>query len=103
MRKLHKLLMAALVLVPLAACDEGDNSVVPDPAVGTVTGTVAVEGTGLAGVTVSLAGPSVQSTTTGAGAAVSTDEVTAGSALPSNIWPIIAGAVVTMSISIPAG
>ncbi len=66
MRKLHKLLMAALVLVPLAACDEGDNSVTPDPVVGTVSGTVAVEGTGLAGVTVALAGASSQSTTTGA-------------------------------------
>lgn len=80
MRKLHRLLMAALVLVPLAACDEGDNDpiVVDEPAVGTVSGTVSVEGQGLAGVTVQLAGSTSQSTTTGSNGAYSFASVVEG-------------------------
>ncbi|MCB1246046.1 MAG: carboxypeptidase regulatory-like domain-containing protein, partial [Acidimicrobiia bacterium] len=80
MRKLNRLLMAALVLVPLAACDEGDDNIIetPDPVVGTVSGTVSVEGTGLAGVTVQLAGSSSQSTTTGSNGSFSFANVVEG-------------------------
>ncbi|MEQ9570457.1 MAG: SdrD B-like domain-containing protein, partial [Longimicrobiales bacterium] len=80
MRKLHKLLMAALVLVPLAACDEGDDDpvVIDEPAVGTVSGTVSVENEGLAGVTVQLAGASSQSTTTGSDGSFSFANVVEG-------------------------
>ncbi|NNF37259.1 MAG: carboxypeptidase regulatory-like domain-containing protein [Gemmatimonadetes bacterium] len=81
MRKLHRLLMAALVLVPLAACDEGDDVITPvedPPAVGTVSGTVSVEGTGLAGVTVQLAGATSQSTTTGSNGSYSFANVVEG-------------------------
>lgn len=80
MRKLHKLLMAALVLVPLAACDEGDDPGIidVDPVVGTVSGTVSVEGSGLAGVTVQLAGSSSQSTTTGSDGSFSFANVVEG-------------------------
>ncbi len=95
MRKLHKLLIAALVLtIPVAACDEGNNSVGPTetpPAVGTVSGTVSVEGTGLAGVTVALAGASAQSTTSGADGSYSFSNVLEGnysvtlSAVPADV------------------
>lgn len=79
MRKLHRLLMAALVLVPLAACDEGDDpQIIDEPAVGTVSGTIAVEGEGLAGVTVQLAGSSSQSTTTGSDGSFSFANVVEG-------------------------
>jgi hypothetical protein len=81
MRKLNRLLMAALVLVPLAACDEGDDTIAPvDPPtpVGTVSGNVMVEGAGLAGVTVQLAGATSQSTTTAANGSYSFANVVEG-------------------------
>ncbi len=81
MRKLNKLLMAALVLVPLAACDEDDGTpspVEPPTPVGTVSGSVQVEGAGLAGVTVQLAGATSQSTTTGSDGSYSFANVVEG-------------------------
>jgi hypothetical protein len=83
--------MASLLLVPLAACDEGDDGVAPTPAVGTISGTVSVEGTGLAGVTVSLAGASASSTTSGADGSYSFTNVLEGnysvtlSSIPSDV------------------
>ena len=54
MTKLHRFLtLAALLVLPLAACDEGDDTVAP-PGTGSVTGAVTIDGTGQAGVTVSL-------------------------------------------------
>jgi hypothetical protein len=83
MRKLNRLLMAALVLtVPLAACDEGDETITPEPtppAVGTVSGTVTVQGEGgVAGITVQLAGASAASTTTGSDGSFSFANVVEG-------------------------
>lgn len=83
MRKLNRLLMAALVLtVPLAACDEGDDTITPEPtppAVGTVAGSVTVQGEGgIAGVTVQLAGASAASTTTGSDGSFSFANVVEG-------------------------
>jgi len=81
MRKLHKLLMAALVIAPLTACDEGNDTIAPAPpapAIGTVSGTVAVEGTGVAGITVQLAGASAASTTSGSNGAFSFANVVEG-------------------------
>jgi len=81
MRKLHKLLMAALVIAPLTACDEGNDTITPAPpapAIGTVSGTVAVEGSGVAGITVQLAGASAASTTTGSNGSYSFANVVEG-------------------------
>ena len=62
-------LAAALAVMP--ACDDDDDGggITPPPVVivGSVMGTVSVEGTGLAGVTVNLVGAASQSATTGAG------------------------------------
>jgi hypothetical protein len=51
-KRFRLLAMAALLVLPLAACDEGENPVTS--ATGSVTGTVTVDGTGQAGVTVTL-------------------------------------------------
>ncbi len=79
MKHLRYLLMAALVAMPLTACDEDTNPVVIDPIYGTVTGTVSAEGTGLSGVSVSLVGATSQSATTGAGGTYTFTNVEAGS------------------------
>jgi len=67
MKHLRYLLMAALVAMPLTACDEDDDTTTPIAPViitGTVSGTVSIEGTGVAGVSVSLVGSSSQTATT---------------------------------------
>lgn len=81
MRKLTKLLALALVVAPVTACDEGSDTIVPptpDPIFGTVTGTVAVEGAGVAGITVQLAGASAASTTTSSDGRYFFDDVPGG-------------------------
>lgn len=82
MKHLRYLLMAALVAMPLTACDEDNDPVVPDPVVtitGTVSGTVSIEGVGVAGVSVSLVGATSQTATTGSGGGYSFANVEAGS------------------------
>lgn len=79
MKHLKYLLMAALVAMPLTACDEDDDPVVEPTPTGTVTGTVSAEGTGLAGVSVTLVGAVSQSATTGANGAYTFTDVPAGS------------------------
>ncbi|MBI4539645.1 MAG: hypothetical protein HY704_09095, partial [Gemmatimonadetes bacterium] len=44
MRKLRWLLVAALAVLPLAGCDEGEEVV--EAVTGTIQGTVTIEGTG---------------------------------------------------------
>jgi len=81
MKHLRYLLLAALVMMPLSACDDdndGDGGGTA-PVVGTVSGTVSVEGNGLAGVGVTLVGATSQSATTGSGGAFSFSNVEAGS------------------------
>ena len=57
MKHLRYFLMAALVAMPLTACDEDTDTVAPDPVItGTVTGSVTAEGVALAGVAVTLGG-----------------------------------------------
>src|SRR4030095_13250729 len=51
-KRLRFLTLAALLVLPLAACDEGDT--VAPAATGSVTGAVTIDGTGQAGATVSL-------------------------------------------------
>ncbi|MFO8175767.1 MAG: carboxypeptidase-like regulatory domain-containing protein, partial [Longimicrobiales bacterium] len=80
MKHLRYLLMAALVAMPLTACDDDDDGDgVAPPAVGTVSGTVSAEGDGLAGVSVTLVGATSQSATTGSGGSFSFTNVEAGS------------------------
>lgn len=77
MKHLRFLLLAALVAMPLTGCDEDKKTVEP-PVVGTVSGTVSVEGAGVAGVSVTLVGATSQSATTGAGGTYSFASVEAG-------------------------
>jgi len=79
MKHLRYFLMAALVAMPLTACDEDSDPVKNVLITGTVTGTVSAEGDGIAGVTVSLVGATSQSTTTGAGGTYTFTNVEAGS------------------------
>ncbi len=80
MKHLKYLLMLALVAMPLTACDEDDDDEVVDvPVVGTVAGTVSAEGSGLAGVDVTLSGAQTLSATTDASGAFSFTNVEAGS------------------------
>jgi len=67
MKHLRYFLLAALVALPLTACDEDKNPVEEVVIVGTVTGTVSADGSGLSGVAVALVGAVDQSATTGAG------------------------------------
>jgi len=67
---------ALAALVAFAACDEGDEVVVPDPVTGSITGTVTVDGAGLAGVTVTLS--SGTSATTGSNGSFTFSGVEAG-------------------------
>src|SRR5262245_60877310 len=52
-KRFRFLTLAALVVLPLAACDEGDDTVAP-AATGSVTGSVTIDTAGQAGVTVTL-------------------------------------------------
>lgn len=76
-KHLRLLAMAALLVLPLAACDEGEETAVAPPATGTITGTVTADGTGLAGVTVTLSGGGTQ--TTNSSGQYTFTNVTAGS------------------------
>ncbi|MSR35807.1 MAG: hypothetical protein EXR95_04050, partial [Gemmatimonadetes bacterium] len=63
-KKFRFLALAALLVLPLAACDEGET--VAPMATGSVTGTVTVDGVGQAGVTATLSsGKSATTSTTG--------------------------------------
>lgn len=60
MSRLKLTAMAALLAIPLAACNEGT----PPPPEGTIDGQVSIEGQGLAGVSVSLSDGTTQTTGT---------------------------------------
>ncbi len=75
MKRLKYFALAALVA--FAACEEGNESVVPEPDTGTISGTVTVDGIGLAGVTVTLT-PTGATTTTAANGDYSFSDVEAG-------------------------
>jgi hypothetical protein len=83
MKHLRYLLMLALVAMPLTACDEDDDTTpidIEDPVIhGTVSGTVSIEGVGVAGVSVSLVGATSQTATTGSGGGYSFANVEGGS------------------------
>ena len=68
-RRLKLMAGAALVLVPLAACDEGT----PPPPTGSIEGQVSIEGQGVDGVTVTLSGGGATAMTSGGGAYRFTD------------------------------
>ena len=77
--------VALLALIGVVGCD--DDAVVtpvapppptPAPIFGTVSGTVSVEGSGLAGVSVNLSGAASQSVSTGSSGGYSFDNVPAG-------------------------
>lgn len=78
MKHLRYFLMAALVALPLTACDEDSDPIVEDILYGTVSGTVSAEGTGLSGVGVTLVGATSMSATTGAGGTFTFTNVAAG-------------------------
>lgn len=63
MNRLKQIAGALMLLVPLAACDEGT----PPPPTGSIEGTVTIEGTGADGVTVTL-NDGMTTTTAGGGA-----------------------------------
>lgn len=79
MKLLRFTVLAALVALPLTACDDDGGKKVVEIVTGTVSGTVTVEGTGISGVSVTLVGATSQSATTGAGGAYSFAGVEAGS------------------------
>ncbi|MFH1764001.1 MAG: carboxypeptidase-like regulatory domain-containing protein, partial [Gemmatimonadota bacterium] len=79
MKHLRYFLLAALVAMPLTACDEDSDPVIEEISYGTVAGTVSAEGTGLAGVSVTLVGAVSQSASTGAGGTYAFANVPAGS------------------------
>ena len=74
-KQLRLLTMAAMMLLPLAACDEGGNTVAP-AVTGSVAGTVTIDGAGAAGVTVTLS--SGKTATTGATGTYTIADVAAG-------------------------
>jgi hypothetical protein len=79
-RTLTRFLLLATVLLPIVACG-GDDSITPAPPapiVGAITGTVAVEGTGVAGLTLQLGGEASAATTTGADGSFAFPDVLAG-------------------------
>ena len=76
MKRITQLMMAALLLVPLAACDEEGNLIIP--VTGTISGTVSAGG-GVSGVTVTLTGPTSTSTTTAAAGTFSFGSLPTGS------------------------
>ncbi len=100
------LLTGALVV----ACDDDDGGtpvtpVAPAPIVGTVSGTVSVEGSGLPGVSVNLVGSGPQSETTGSSGGYSFDNVPAGthgvqiSGAPAEVAFVETAKVVTITTS----
>ena len=66
MKLLRFAAIALLSTIPMVACDDDTTTTPPAVVVivGTISGTVSVEGTGLAGVTVNLVGAASQSATT---------------------------------------
>ncbi len=74
MKRLKYFALAALVA--FAACDEGDEVVTPDPVTGTITGVVTIDGSGAAGVTVTLS--SGATATTGANGSYQLADVAEG-------------------------
>lgn len=76
MRKLKFLTLAALVVFPLWACDEGDEGTVAPPVTGSITGSVTIDGTGVSGVTVTLSNGTTA--TTGATGSYTISSVPAG-------------------------
>ncbi len=80
MKNLRTLALAALMVLPIAACDddEGDGGGTTPDIVGSVTGSVSVEGTAIQGVTVTLAGATQQTTTTAADGSYSFQNVPGG-------------------------
>jgi uncharacterized protein (DUF2141 family) len=79
MKHLKYLLMAALVAMPLTACDEDEDPIIEPPVTGTITGTVSAEGAGLGGVSVTLVGGTTLSATTAANGSFTFTNVEAGS------------------------
>ena len=79
--------VALLTGALMVACGDDDDAVTPTavitptapaPIIGTVSGTVSVEGSGLAEVSVNLTGPAAQSATTGSSGGYSFSNVPAG-------------------------
>ncbi len=81
MHRLRKFALAALVALTITACDEGEMPPVdvppPPTPVGTISGTVTIDGTGATGITATLS--SGATTATGAGGTFSFAGVEAGS------------------------
>ena len=81
MHRLRKFALAALVALTITACDEGEPPItdIPPPPtpVGTISGTVTIDGTGATGITATLS--SGATTATGAGGTFSFAGVEAGS------------------------
>ena len=81
MHRLRKFALAALVALTITACDEGEPPITdippPPPSVGTISGTVTIDGTGATGITATLS--SGATTATGAGGTFSFADVEAGS------------------------
>ena len=83
MKLLRFATVALLTGALMVACDDDDavtpvTPVAPAPIFGTVSGTVSVEGSGLAGVSVNLVGAASQSETTGSSGGYSFDNVPEG-------------------------
>ena len=81
MNRLKLLTMATLMALTITACDEGEPPITdippPPPSVGTISGTVTIDGTGATGITATLS--SGATTATGAGGTFSFADVEAGS------------------------
>ena len=81
MNRLKLLTMATLMALTITACDEGTPPPVdipdPPPPVGTISGTVTIDGTGASGITATLSSGAI--TATGAGGTFSFAGVEAGS------------------------
>ena len=112
MKRFKFFTLAAMLVLPLAACDEGDDTVTPTVA-GSVTGAVTIDNTGVAGVTVQLSS-GASATTNAAGqytfANVPSGAYTvtisgaplAGAAFPATTLPAViasAGQVVTVNFA----
>ena len=113
MKLLRFATVALLTGALMVACDDDDagtpvtpvTPVAPAPIFGTVSGTVSVEGSGLAGVTVNLVGAASQSATTGSSGGYSFDNVPAGthgvqlSGAPAEVTFVSTSTVVTIITS----
>jgi len=103
MKHLKYLLMAALVAMPLTACDEDDGPIIEPTPTGTITGTVSAEGAGLSGVSVTMVGATTLSATTGANGAYTFTNVEAGSygiAIDASNHPAVSFSVTSKTTSI---